>query len=295
VNVYHAAADIPPERRGAVLVPTMGALHAGHKDLIAAAAQHASTQGIDAGCIVSIYVNPAQFNDPADFEHYPKTPDADLALCEAAGAAAVYTPSHDEMDTRGRSWEAQGLGPLPPVATDPGLEDAHRPGHFAGVALAVSRLFDLLSPAAAVFGEKDWQQLQLVRWLASARADAARDNIDIIARPTLRDTDGLALSSRNARLKPGQRRRATALSCALDEALLATAPRSAEEQMEIVMHALGLAIDYAAVRDAETLMPVTYDQMLEGLDAGRQYRSLVAGRLGDVRLIDNAPWRPANA
>ncbi len=247
----------------------MGALHDGHASLI----RHAATTGMP--CIVSIFVNPTQFNDPADFNRYPKTLEADLALCQNAGAAAVWVPAVDDIYPRGTS--NVGTPPLPPVATLPGLEDSRRPGHFAGVLQVVHRLFELVRPTAAVFGEKDWQQLQLI-----TQALGAPVGPRIIASPTLRECDGLAMSSRNRFLGVRDRGCATAISRALRACEGATIPEVAERIMRDALAQAGVIPEYAVVRDASTLLaPRT----------GEPSRALIAARVGTVRLIDNMPWR----
>lgn len=260
-----------------VLVPTMGALHAGHAALIRHGVGLAGRLGLPGGCVATIFVNPAQFNDPRDYERYPRTEDADLAVCRDAGAAAVFAPDADTVYPPGAAAE---LPPLPRVATHPGLEDAHRPGHFAGVCRVVLRLFRLLRPRAAVFGEKDWQQLRVV----TAMADALALGVRIEPFPTAREHDGLAMSSRNRFLTPDERSRAAAISRALcDAGAHADAP-SAQEHMRAALAAAGLQTEYAVVRDAATL---------EAEPSGGPRRALIAARAGSTRLIDNAPWTPA--
>jgi pantoate--beta-alanine ligase len=165
---------------------------------------------------------------------------------------------------------------LPTVATDPGLEDAHRPGHFAGVCQVVLRLFRLLEPRAALFGEKDWQQLQVIAAMTREQGLPVR----IVPHPTLRDPDGLAMSSRNRFLSAAERRAALAIPRALDRAAAAADPAEAEKVMADVLADSALRVEYAVVRDAETLA---------GL-ARRAGRALIAARSGTTRLIDNAPW-----
>jgi pantoate--beta-alanine ligase len=176
--------------------------------------------------------------------------------------------------------------PLPPVATEPGLEDAHRPGHFEGVCQVVARLFDLVRPAAAVFGEKDYQQLLVVTALVGTTAAAEPDRwpgLRIVPRPTIRETDGLALSSRNARIPPDRRDDALGLTRALQAAAAANSVSTAERIMRETLDAHSLRVDYAVVRDAADLSPVT--------SFARPARGLVAAHLdwpdGTVRLIDN--------
>lgn len=265
------------QRGGArgVLVPTMGALHEGHARLVAHGARIAAerTGAGGGGCVVSIFVNPTQFNDPGDLARYPRTLDADLALCASAGAAAVYAPAVEDIYPPGVTIPTP---PLPPVATQPGLEDAHRPGHFAGVCQVVRRLFDLCQPAAAVFGEKDWQQLAVVRAMVAQGGGPV-----IIATPTVRTPSGLAMSSRNRFLTPDETGRAAAISAALGRAAAIDDPAVSERSLRESLAGAGLAIEYAVLRDAATLLPPPRR------GAGRL---LVAARLGAVRLIDNTPW-----
>lgn len=262
----------------AIFVPTMGALHEGHAQLVRRGVALARGSRVaSAGCVVSIFVNPTQFNDPSDLARYPRTLEADLATCRAAGAAAVYAPSPADIYPPGQDIP---VPPLPDVATRPGLEDAHRPGHFAGVCQVVLRLFTLVRPAAAVFGEKDWQQLQVIRAMTNRFAP----RIEILPGPTVRSLDGLALSSRNSLLSAQDRPRALALSRALDAARRRSDPAAAEAAMVEVLAASGIDVEYAVVRDAETLLAIT------GPGPPSRARALVAGRVGGIRLIDNTAW-----
>ncbi|HHN78338.1 MAG TPA: 4-phosphopantoate--beta-alanine ligase [Phycisphaerales bacterium] len=259
---------------GVVLVPTMGALHEGHLALVRLGVAHAERSGLR-GCVVSVFVNPTQFDDPADYERYARVLDEDAALCEANGAAGVYAPSVEAVYPPDRPVPVPAL---PDQAVGKGLEDAHRPGHFEGVCQVVRRLFDLVRPAAAVFGEKDWQQLQVVR------AMTARDGlgVEILNGPTVREPDGLAMSSRNRFLEGAQRDQALALRRALDAACGESSPARAEAAMRRVFREHGIdEPDYAAVCDAESLGPVV---------PGRPARAITAARVGTVRLLDNAPW-----
>jgi pantoate--beta-alanine ligase len=268
--------DLPP--RECVLVPTMGALHEGHLDLVRRAAREAERRGLAGGAVVSVFVNPTQFNDPADYARYARVLDADIAGCERAGAAVVYAPAVEAVYPEDNPVP---VPTLPDQAKDKGLEDAHRPGHFEGVCQVVRRLFDLVRPAAAVFGEKDWQQLVTVR------AMSERDGlgVEIINGPTAREADGLAMSSRNRFLPPDQRDRALSLSRALAAAARETDPGNAEAAMRRVYADHDVEPDYAAVRDAETLGAYT---------PGRPGRAITAagipGETTVVRLLDNAPW-----
>ncbi|CAG0950331.1 pantoate--beta-alanine ligase [Phycisphaerales bacterium] len=256
----------------------MGALHEGHASLVRQGAALARDLGAW-GCVVTVFVNPTQFNDPADFARYPKTLDVDLAICQGAGAAGVFVPGVEEVYPRGRE---EGVPVLPAVATRPGLEDRHRPGHFAGVCQVVKRLFEMTRPRAAVFGEKDWQQLQVVR----AMTGMLGLGVEIVAGPTVRESDGLAMSSRNRFLGPADRRRATALSRGLRAALGASTPDEAERVMGEVLGSEGVEAEYAVIREAETLTRPAES-------VGARWRALVAARVGSVRLIDNGAWRPA--
>lgn len=256
-----------------IFIPTMGALHEGHASLIRLGSQWARQHSWP-HVVVSIFVNPTQFNDPKDLERYPRTLEADVALCEAAGATAVFAPSVEEVYPAGT---AESRVPLPEVAFTPGLEDAYRPGHFDGVCQVVARLFEMVQPTAAVFGEKDWQQLQVVTAMVAHQGSPIR----IIPGPTIREHDGLAMSSRNRFLPPEERARAVAISGALRAAQAHDVAVEAEAAMARVLLAAGASIDYAVVRDAATLLDVS---------PGRPARAIIAARLGGVRLLDNAPW-----
>lgn len=258
---------------GCVLVPTMGALHEGHLALIRQGVALSRAEGSPGGCVVSIFVNPTQFNDPRDFDRYPRDAARDLALCEGAGVDAVFQPAPEVVYPPGVEVPVPAL---PPVATRPGLEDAHRPGHFEGVCQVVRRLFELVRPGVAVFGEKDWQQLLVIGSMVEAEGLPIR----IEPGPTVREADGLAMSSRNALLDPDARVRAGSLWAALRAAGGVGRPEEAERAMRRVLDEAGLETEYAVVRDAWTL---------EAYRAG-EGRALVAAWAGGVRLIDNAPW-----
>jgi pantoate--beta-alanine ligase len=269
---------------GGVLVPTMGALHAGHASLIRRAVPMGSP------VIVSIFVNPTQFGPGEDFDRYPRTFDADVALAKDSGAHAVFAPAADEIYPRGvdaARTEAAEIA-LPDVARAPGLEDACRPGHFAGVCQVVARLFELTRPRAACFGEKDFQQLRLIEELAAnpSMARGCPGGIEIIRCPTMREPDGLAMSSRNRYLAPEQRDRALGLYRALQSCMAAQRISTAELLMRGTLEEHGLDVEYATIRRASDLMPVT--------DFNEPTRALIAARLGSVRLIDNMAcpvWR----
>jgi pantoate--beta-alanine ligase len=256
------------------LVPTMGALHAGHRSLLQAARTECGT------VVMSLFVNPAQFGPHEDLARYPRPFERDRALAEEAGVDLLFAPPVEEMYPPGwATWvEVDGLGEH--------WEGAHRQGHFRGVATVVLRLLLAVAPDRAYFGEKDYQQLQIIRRVVTDLLPW----ITIVGCPTVREPDGLALSSRNVYLPPAERAQATALYRALLVAQeRATAGEREGARLEAAMraeleYAPGLAIDYTAVVDPATLEPLA---RLE-----REARALVAARLGAVRLIDNADLRP---
>lgn len=264
---------------GPVVVPTMGALHEGHGLLVSRGARLARERAVRTGCVVWVFVNPTQFNDRADLDRYPRTFHADVSLCESNGASAVFAPDAAEVYPSGQEIAVPGL---PPVAREPGLEEAFRPGHFAGVCQVVKRFFELMQPSVAVFGEKDWQQLQVVR--AMSRQQAL--DVEIVSAPTVREPDGLAMSSRNRFLTPDDRRAALGLSRALLMASREASADAAEAAMALALGDTGAKIEYAVVRDAETLLPLGAGARRGGVPA----RCLVAARVGSVRLIDNCDW-----
>jgi pantoate--beta-alanine ligase len=262
---------------GGCFVPTMGALHDGHLSLIREAARH---QG---PVVTSIFVNPTQFAPNEDFDAYPRPLDRDVRLAGEAGADVVYLPSESCLYPEGRAASrttAAGLS-VPDVAKHPQLEDAGRPHFFGGVCLVVARLLEQVRPSATVFGEKDWQQLQVIR--AMVAGDAKFDGIEVIPGPIVRESDGLAMSSRNAYIPPAHRPRARGLSLALDAAEKATTSEEAEALMRSTLEAHRLEVEYAVIRDSESLMPVT--------DLSRPTRAIITASLdfevGSVRLLDN--------
>lgn len=257
-----------PGRR--VFVPTMGNLHAGHLYLVDRAKQYA------ARVIVSIFVNPAQFGENEDYAAYPRTLEEDCARLEQHGAAAVFTPGVETMYPTGTVDTTQVYVPqLSDV-----LCGASRPGHFAGVATVVNRLFNLVQPHTALFGEKDYQQLLVIRRMA---ADLFIP-VEIVGVPTQREADGLALSSRNRYLSAEERRRAPRLYQILQEtrAALDAGERNfalLERRAEDALRKAGFTPDYVAVRCPGTLAPCDAE--------AREWRVLAAARLGQARLIDN--------
>jgi len=255
------------------LVPTMGALHAGHMALVAEAKRRADQ------VMVYIFVNPAQFGPTEDFSHYPRTWEADVEKCRAAGADAIYAPTVEDVYPPGFSTSISVKGP------SEGLESDFRPGHFDGVATVLTTMFIRIAPHIAVFGEKDYQQLMVVKKLVK---DLAMP-IEIIGVPTLREGDGLAMSSRNAYLSTHERVIAAQLYATLNETAAALrqqippAQALAAAQQKIL--AAGFAkVDYIALADAETLRPLA--------QLNRPARLLVAAWLGTTRLIDNLPVEP---
>jgi pantoate--beta-alanine ligase len=269
--------------RRIALVPTMGALHAGHLALVEAARKSADRVW------VSIFVNPAQFNDPADLEKYPRTLEADLEACEVAGVDLVFTPDAGEMYPPGCQTRIEVGAIAEPLC------GASRPGHFGGVATIVSKLLLAAKPHVAVFGEKDYQQLALIRRLVS---DFGFD-VKIIGAPTVREPDGLALSSRNAHLDPEARRQATALVRALDAAHSAVAAGECDRERLLadVRRTLAKAplaqIDYAELRDAESLAPAPAELVAPTVLALAVYFDPGDPTAGTrVRLIDNCVLQP---
>ncbi len=262
-----------------VLVPTMGFLHEGHAALIRQGVAEASRRGLGGGCVVSIFVNPSQFNDPGDFARYPRELARDVAVCEACGARAVFAPDEGEMYP---SEEAAPWVPVPAVGREPRLEEVGRPGHFEGVCRVLDRLFRVVRARAAVFGEKDYQQLCLARALVAQQGLGT----EIVAGATVRERDGLAMSSRNVHLSEAGRVRARALSRALRAAQRCSTPAHAERVMWDMLWSAGIArIEYAAVRRADTLMPFA-----DGEWARTAGRALVCAFVDGTRLLDNMAW-----
>jgi pantoate--beta-alanine ligase len=259
------------EGQTVALVPTMGALHGGHRSLIRSARQAHHT------VVVSIFVNPRQFADPADLAAYPRDEAGDLAICEELGVDVVWAPPVEQVYPPGVDLPSPDPGPV-----GSRFEGASRPGHFQGVLTVVHRLFDVTGPCVASFGEKDAQQVFLVRRMVESEGLP----VALAVGPTAREPDGLALSSRNSRLSPEEREQAGCLFLALGEAAaLARAgtqdPRELVAAMAREIGATPLARpDYAAVIDDRTFEPP------ERLPASPA-RALVAARFPSARLIDN--------
>ena len=251
------------------VVPTMGAVHEGHRALLRAARRR------ERSVVATLFVNRTQFNNPSDYAAYPRDEAADLAAFEACGVDLVFAPSTDEMYPNG--FETR----IDPGSIGADLEGARRPGHFAGVATVVAKLFNLAQPTRAYFGQKDWQQTRVIDRMV-------RDlnlPIDLVIVPTVRDPDGLALSSRNVRLTPDQRQAATALSRGLKLAVAAwddgeRSPQALADLVRMTVQAEPLAtLGYAEVRHALTLEPLTA--------ADPPLVIAVAAEIGGVGLIDN--------
>lgn len=251
------------------VVPTMGALHEGHLALVDEARRHADV------VVVTIFVNPLQFNRPDDFAAYPRPIDDDLALCRDRGVDAVYAPTAADMYPEGFQTHVE------PGALAELLEGAHRPGHFRGVTTVVAKLFGATRPHVAVFGEKDYQQLTIVRRMVTD----LDMGIEIVGLPTVREADGVAMSSRNRRLTPEQRTAAVCVPRSLDAVQRALAG-GVTDVAELV--SIG-----RAVVDAE---PLARFEHLEIIDTDRltpletvavTAQAVTAVWFGDVRLIDN--------
>jgi pantoate--beta-alanine ligase len=260
------------DARGVGLVPTMGALHDGHASLIRRARDERDH------VVVSIFVNPLQFGERADLEAYPRDEERDLALAGRLGADVVFAPSVEEMYADGE----------PEVTVDPGplgerLEGAARPGHFRGVATVVAKLFHATGRCSAYFGEKDAQQLAVVRRMVRDLSFP----VDVVACPTVREPGGLALSSRNARLTPEQRDAASVLFHALTEA--AELSRGGETDAPRLVAAMAREIGSEPLARLEHAVIVddgTFEE-IRSLEGVATARALVAARFGEVRLIDN--------
>lgn len=253
-------------------VPTMGALHAGHLSLVKRCREENDV------CVVSVFVNPTQFNDKHDLETYPRTLDKDCALLETASCDYVFAPSVEEMypepDTR-----TFDFGTVSAV-----MEGARRPGHFNGVAQIVSKLFYAVEPNRAYFGEKDFQQIAVIR----AMVKQLQIPVEIVACPIVREADGLALSSRNVRLTPEQRQKAPLIARTLKESVTFAAGKSVQEVIDYVVNRI----------NAEPDMRVEYFEIVDGntMEAIGQWTDTtypvgcITVYCGEVRLIDNIKY-----
>ena len=253
-------------------VPTMGALHKGHISLVEkSVAENDLT-------VVSVFVNPTQFNDKKDLDTYPRTLEADNKLLKAAGCDYVFTPSEQEMypepDTR--VFEFGYLGEI--------MEGAHRPGHFNGVAQIVSKLFYIVKPDRAYFGEKDFQQIAIIR----SMVEQLEMPVEIVSCPIYREEDGLALSSRNMRLSKQERQIAPNIYAFLNESCKLVPEKTVQEVTDYVIDGLneidGLEVEYYMIIDSETLCP------LKSWSETKKAVGCITVYCGDVRLIDNISY-----
>lgn len=268
-QIRSAVSELRKARKTVGFVPTMGALHAGHVSLIERAKQECDS------VVVSIFVNPTQFGPNEDFQRYPRPRELDLKICGDAGADVVFYPTVDVMYPKGyRTFvEVSGLSEI--------LEGAIRPGHFRGVSTVVTKLFLIVLADRAYFGQKDYQQQLLIRVMTREL------NIptEVVTCPTLRDPDGMAMSSRNAYLSPDERQRGLCLSRALN--LVSKMIDQGERRMSVLQKALvetmsstaGVTVDYGVIVDSETLAELK--------EAVPEMVALVAARVGTTRLIDN--------
>lgn len=272
-HIRKVLADYSPFDPRVAFVPTMGALHEGHLALVAAAREMTPV------VVTSIFVNPTQFNDPSDFARYPKSLEQDILMLEAAGTDLLFLPEVSTMYPQGTDQlPVYPLGRLEQL-----LEGHYRPGHFQGVCQVVHRLLDMVQPGLLVMGQKDYQQCMVVRQLIQHTGLA----VQIQIQPTIRENDGLAMSSRNRRLSPQQRQQAVVLFSTL-QYLARNARRlplptlEAEAAQQLLDAGFG-TVDYATIADAHTLEPVSDPAPDQPLVA------LAAAWLGEVRLIDNLP------
>jgi pantoate--beta-alanine ligase len=249
MKVVTDARDLPS---GCAFIPTMGALHAGHASLFTLAKSYSDQ------IVASIFINPLQFENKEDLARYPRTPDIDIEIAAASGVTHLWLPKVDEIYPA--EFRKLPAGPIGDI-----YEGASRPGHFDGVLTVVSRLFDLVRPRVAIFGEKDFQQLHLIKTIA--------EEIEIIAAPTFREDDGVAASSRNLRLSPEGRVAARVIYRALSQA------KSEDQLREILASEPTFELDYADFIDEKTF---THAQ-----PGSSHLRAIVAGWINGIRLIDN--------
>ena len=257
------------DRKGVGFVPTMGALHAGHRSLVERARRECAT------VVVSVFVNPTQFNDKNDLKNYPRTPEADMALLEAAGADYVLMPSVEEIypEPDGRVFD---FGQIDKV-----MEGATRPGHFNGVAQVVSRLFAIVEPARAYFGEKDFQQIAVIK----AMVKQLSLGVEIVECPIVRGNDGLALSSRNTLLDAEHRKAAPRIYAVISQCAARAAEMTPAELTDWVTREVEsdglLKVIYFQAVDALTM------QQVEAWSDSDRIQGCIAVQAGEIRLIDN--------
>ncbi|RQV93853.1 pantoate--beta-alanine ligase [bacterium] len=268
-SLREALREVRMEGRKVGFVPTMGALHTAHISLVKIACERSDYS------VVSIFVNPTQFGPAEDFERYPRTPEEDCRLLEAEGVDLVFIPTRSEMYAEDET-----------ITIDPGVkaqlfEGRSRPTHFRGVLTVVAKLFDQVQPDLAVFGEKDAQQLYLVREMAKN----LQMPVEIIAGPTLRELDGLALSSRNRYLKKAERELATVLYHALTAGVERF--QSGERSLEAIRGSMREAINEVPEFEVDYFTAVSDADFEETDPVSEHPRMIIAGRIGSVRLIDN--------
>ena len=265
--VKHSSQISESGMRNIAFVATMGALHEGHATLIRRAKE------LSTNVVVSVFINPLQFSDPDDLEKYPQTPANDRAIAERAGASLLWLPDESEMYPG--SLDQVRVGPVAQL-----FEGVHRGGHFEGALTAVKRLLDLVQPRWALFGEKDFQQLFLVHQMVQ---DLGID-VEIIPVPTVREADGLALSSRNIQLSQADRQSALVISKALRSAATQETLALMQQELESTLSQEPRFIgDYAAIIDEETFALASDETVAK--------RALIAGWVNGVRLIDNMPMK----
>lgn len=270
LQAYLASAKEDNKRIG--FVPTMGALHRGHVSLVSRSAKENDE------CVVSVFVNPTQFNDKNDLLTYPRTLEEDCVLLEAAGCTLVFAPTEAEMypepDTR-----VFDLGPVAEV-----MEGVRRPGHFNGVAQVVSKLFDFVSPDNAYFGEKDFQQVAIIREMVNQLGLP----VNIVSCPIIREADGLALSSRNTRLTELQRQKAPIIAATLKASLDLKQTKSVAETVRFVIDSINLVeemdVEYYEIVDGLTMQPIL------NWDDSSYPVGCITAYCGKVRLIDNITY-----
>ncbi len=254
--------------RPCAFVPTMGALHAGHQSLIAKARELCDE------VVVSVFVNPLQFEDKDDLAKYPRTPERDAELAQEAGATVLWTPDYETIyPSEIKKLSAGELGNK--------FEGVHRPGHFDGVLTVVNRLFELVKPRYALFGEKDFQQLFLITKMAAE----LHSDVEIVPAPTIREVSGLAMSSRNVRLNDEARLAADVISRVLRTASNKESVERALTTLQEISREPLLTLDYAEIIDEETFEIAT--------DLTEKKRAIVAGWINGVRLIDNMAMKSA--
>jgi len=265
VKVTNVLTDLD---RPCAFVPTMGALHAGHQSLISKAREFCDE------VVVSVFVNPLQFEDKDDLAKYPRTPERDIELAQEAGATVLWTPAYETIyPSEIKKLSAGELGNK--------FEGVHRPGHFDGVLTVVNRLFELVKPRYAIFGEKDFQQLFLI----SKMAAELHPNIEIIPAPTIREASGLAMSSRNVRLNNEARLAADVISKVLRAAIQMESVESSEATLKEITREPLFTLDYAEIIDEDTFEIAS--------DSTEKKRAIIAGWINGVRLIDNMAMKSA--